>query len=287
MRKDREAAMENTVTLTIDGESVTVAQGTTLRAACEEVQHPVPTLCWHENLTAANACRACVVEVKGSRTLVASCSRIAEAGMEVQTASERVLNSRKVVAELLLSTSDASIAPDLQSLAAISSADAERFSGGNTWAQPVREDNNLYVRDLAKCILCYRCVEACGDDAQNTFAIAVAGRGFNAHIDAGFGRDLPESDCVYCGNCVAVCPTGALIGKREFDLRARGEWDEDKITTTPTVCSFCGVGCELDLHVMDNQIIKVTSPLDHPVTHGMLCVKGRFGYEFVQSDAPV
>ncbi len=276
--------MENTVTLTIDTESVTVAQGTTLRAACAAIQHTVPTLCWHENLTAANACRACVVEVKGSRTLVASCSRIAEDGMEVQTASERVLNSRKVVAELLLSTSDGSLAPDLQSLAAMSGADAKRFGGGATWAQPVREDNNLYVRDLSKCILCYRCVEACGDDAQNTFAIAVAGRGFNAHIDAGFGRDLPESDCVYCGNCVAVCPTGALIGKKEFDLRAEGTWDEDQMATTATVCSFCGVGCELDLHVMDNQIVKVTSPMDHPVTHGMLCVKGRYGYEFAQSE---
>lgn len=276
--------MGTSVTLTIDGQSVTVDQGTTLRAACEQVHRTVPTLCWHENLTPPNACRACVVEVKGLRTLVASCSRIAESGMEVETASDRVLNSRKVVAELLLSASDVSLAPDLLHLADISGANPDRFAGGMTWAQPVIEDNNLYVRDLSKCILCYRCVEACGDDAQNTFAIAVAGRGFNAHIDAGFGRELPESDCVYCGNCVAVCPTGALIGKTEWNLRAAGQWNESKIAITPTVCSFCGVGCELDLHVMDNQIIKVTSPPDHPVTHGMLCVKGRFGYEFVQSE---
>ncbi len=276
--------MGNSVTLQIDGQPVTVAQGTTLRAACDEANHAVPTLCWHENLTPANACRACVVEVKGSRTLVASCSRLAEDGMEVQTASERVLNARKVVAELLLSTSDASLAPDLLSLAETSGANPDRFGGGATWQQPVREDNNLYIRDLSKCILCYRCVEACGDDAQNTFAIAVAGRGFGAHIDAGFGRDLPESDCVYCGNCVAVCPTGALIGKTEWDLRSQGQWDESQITQTETVCSYCGVGCELDLHVMDNRIVKVTSPADHPVTHGMLCVKGRYGYEFAQSE---
>lgn len=276
--------MADYVTLTIDGESVTVPQGSTVRAACAAIAHDVPTLCWHENLEPANACRACVVEVKGSRVLVASCSRVAEDGMEVQTASERVLTSRKVVSELLMSTSDAALAPDLRQLAESSGADRNRFSGGKTWEQPVQDDNSLYIRDLSKCILCYRCVEACGEDAQNTFAISVAGRGFDAHIDAGFGRELPESDCVYCGNCVAVCPTGALIGKTEWTLRQEGRWDDEKVTQTETVCSYCGVGCDLNLHVMDNRIVKVTSPMDHPVTHGMLCVKGRYGYEFVQID---
>ena len=276
--------MATTVTLSIDGQPVTVPAGATIRAACEQAQHPVPTLCWHENLTPANACRACVVEVTGSRTLVASCSRIAEEGMEVFTASERVRNARQVVAELLLSTSDAELAPSLGQLAETAGADPDRFGGGETWAQSVRVDNPLYVRDLGKCILCYRCVEACGDDAQNTFAIAVAGRGFDAHIDAGFGRDLPQSDCVYCGNCVAVCPTGALIGKTEWTLRQQGAWDDEAMTQTSTICSYCGVGCELTLHVWDNHIVKVTSPPDHPVTHGMLCVKGRYGYEFVQSE---
>ncbi len=276
--------MGTSVTLTIDGEEVSVSQGTTLREACDQVSHSVPTLCWHENLSPANACRACVVELKGSRPLVASCSRIAEDGMEVMTNTERVRNARKVVAELLLSTSDATLAPDLRHLAEESGAQAGRFSGGASWEQPVRVDNELYVRDFSKCILCYRCVEACGTDAQNTFAIAVAGRGFNAHIDAGFGRDLPESDCVYCGNCVAVCPTGALIGKTEWDMRNQDQWDENKISVTETVCSYCGVGCELQLNVMDNKIVKVTSPMDHPITHGMLCVKGRYGYEFVQSE---
>lgn len=274
--------MADEVTLTIDGAPVTVPKGSTLRAACELAGQHVPTLCWHENLTPANACRACVVELKGSRALAASCSRIAEDGMEVSTASERVLNSRRVVAELLLSTSDAELAPDLRDLAAISGANKDRFGGGATWQQPVIDDNSLYIRDLSKCILCYRCVEACGDDAQNTFAISVAGRGFEAHIDAGFGRELPESDCVYCGNCVAVCPTGALIGKTEYTLRQEGRWQDEEISTTSTICSYCGVGCQLDLHVLDNRIVKVTSPMDHPVTHGMLCVKGRYGYEFAQ-----
>lgn len=274
--------MADEITLTIDGVPVTVRQGATVREACEAASHSVPTLCWHQNLQPANACRACVVEVKGSRTLVASCSRVAEEGMEVQTASERVLNSRKVVAELLMSTSETDLAPDLLHLAEISGADKERFAGGKTWEQPVRDDNSLYIRDLSKCILCYRCVEACGEDAQNTFAISVAGRGFEAHIDAGFGRELPASDCVFCGNCVAVCPTGALIAKTEWTLRQEGQWDQESITQTETTCSYCGVGCELNLHVLDNRIVKVTSPMDHPVTHGMLCVKGRYGYEFVQ-----
>lgn len=276
--------MADDITLIIDGMTVTVAQGTTLRAACDIVQHAVPTLCWHQNLAPANACRACVVEVKGSRALVASCSRLAEDGMEIQTMSDRVINSRKIVAELLLSTSNADLAPDLQHLAVISGANKNRFAGGDTWEQPIQNDNNLYIRDLSKCILCYRCVEACGEDAQNTFAISVAGRGFGAHIDAGFGRELPESDCVFCGNCVAVCPTGALIGKTEWMLRRQGQWHEDHITTTGTICSYCGVGCELSLQVLDNRIVKVTSPMDHPVTHGMLCVKGRYGYEFAQNE---
>jgi predicted molibdopterin-dependent oxidoreductase YjgC len=138
------------------------------------------------------------------------------------------------------------------------------------------------VRDYAKCILCYRCVEACGADAQNTFAIQVAGRGFDARISTEFDVDLTDSACVYCGNCVGVCPTGALMFRSEFELRAAELWDEQAQTVTRTVCSFCGVGCNLDLHVQDNRIVKVTSPMDHAVTYGNLCIKGRFGYEYVQ-----
>src|SRR5205085_11828381 len=152
-----------------------------------------------------------------------------------------------------------------------------------TVEQPVKVDNNLYVRDYSKCILCYKCVEACGDDAQNTFAIAVAGRGFDARISTEFAVPLPESACVYCGNCIGVCPTGALMFRSEHDLRAAGTWDEAAQTVTETVCPYCGVGCVLDLHVQDNEIVKVTSPLDASVTEGHLCVKGRFGFQFVQN----
>jgi len=142
-------------------------------------------------------------------------------------------------------------------------------------------DNNLYVRDYAKCILCYQCVDACGEQFQNTFAIAVAGRGFDARISTEFETPLPESACVYCGNCIAVCPTGALMPSTEFDMRAEGTWDEAKQSTTDTICPYCGVGCNLTLHVQDNRIVKVTSPHDHDITEGNLCVKGRFGFDHV------
>ena len=107
----------------------------------------------------------------------------------------------------------------------------------------MKVDNDLYVRDYGKCILCYKCVEACGTDAQNTFAIAVAGRGFDARISTEQNVLLPESACVYCGNCIGVCPTGALMFKSEYDLRRSNQWDESRQTQTDTICPYCGVGC--------------------------------------------
>jgi predicted molibdopterin-dependent oxidoreductase YjgC len=154
-------------------------------------------------------------------------------------------------------------------------------------AQPVKVDNDLYVRDYSRCILCYKCVEACGVDAQNTFAIAVAGRGFDARISTEFDVVLPDSACVYCGNCIGVCPTGALMFRSEHEMRRAGTWDESTQTVTETICPYCGVGCDLEVHVQDNEIVKVTSPLDHSVTSGHLCIKGRFGFQFVQNRAPV
>jgi predicted molibdopterin-dependent oxidoreductase YjgC len=155
----------------------------------------------------------------------------------------------------------------------------------DTVAQPVKVNNDSYVRDYSRCILCYKCVEACGEDAQNTFAIAVAGRGFDARISTEFDIGLPDSACVYCGNCIGVCPTGALMFSSEYDMRQAGSWDESRQTVTTTICPYCGVGCNLDLHVQDNRIVKVTSPLDSDIGSGHLCVKGRFGFEFVQRRA--
>jgi NADP-reducing hydrogenase subunit HndD len=299
------------IDLTVDGDPVRVPEGITILQALRLLAVETPTLCYLENLTPVNACRVCVVELEGSRTLVPSCSRLVEPGMVVQTNSERVRHSRKLVLELLASSVDMSLAdesirrwmdeydarPERFGPAAAPSPAGARDSAhagrhaaprgelAATVHQPVTVDNDLYVRDYSKCILCYKCVEACGTDAQNTFAIAVSGRGFEARISTEFAVPLTDSACVYCGNCIGVCPTNALMFKSEYDMREAGTWDESRQTVTETVCPYCGVGCNLELHVQDNTIVKATSPMDHDITNGHLCIKGRFGWEFVNNRA--
>ena len=305
-------AQARTLSLTVDGVAVTAREGTTLLEVLRERGIETPTLCFLETLTPVNACRICVVELEGARTLVPSCSRKAEAGMVVHTDSPRVRHSRRLVLELLGSSVDLSLAaPEVKRWMEQYGAEPARFGSpaaaaaagerdtlhaghhhapdpahAQTVGQPAKIDNDLYMRDYSRCILCYKCVEACGEDAQNTFAIAVAGRGFDARISTEFAVKLPESACVYCGNCVAVCPTGALMPTREYAMREAGTWDESKQAVTRTVCTYCGVGCNLELHVQGNTIVKVTSPMDHDVTNGHLCIKGRFGFEFVQVREP-
>jgi predicted molibdopterin-dependent oxidoreductase YjgC len=304
-----------TVELTIDGTPVSVPAGSTILEAARELGVDTPTLCYGETLAPVNVCRVCVVEVAGARVLAPACSRKVEPGMEVKTDSERVRLARRMVLELLGSSVDVDLAGPALPDGSIAGyleryeADPSRFGppsapaqagerdarepghhhapeGGDATAatvhQPVKVDNDLYVRDYSRCILCYKCVEACGTEAQNTFAIAVAGRGFDARISTEFAVPLPESACVYCGNCIQVCPTGALMFRSEHELREAGAWDEASQTVTDTICPYCGVGCTLSLHVQDERIVKVLSPLDSGVTHGNLCVKGRFGTEFVQ-----
>jgi predicted molibdopterin-dependent oxidoreductase YjgC len=298
-----------TVEVTIDGAKVSVREGATLLDACKAAGISTPTLCFAENLTPVNACRVCVVELAGARVLVPACARKAEAGMVVLTDSERVRLSRRLVLELLASSVDVSTSPMLLGYLERYGADPARFgpaeapapagqrdaahaghhhvtdgAHAQTVSQPVKVDNDLYVRDYAKCILCYKCVEACGHDAQNTFAIAVAGRGFDARISTELAVPLPESACVYCGNCIGVCPTGALMFKSEHDMRKAGTWNETEQTTTDTVCPYCGVGCALTLHVQDDAIVKVSSPIESTVTSGHLCIKGRFGFSFVKGE---
>lgn len=273
------------IEIKIDGKSVSVPEGSTILDAAREVNIDIPTLCYLESLTPVNVCRVCVVELEGSRTLVPACSRRVEANMSIKTDSERVRLSRRLVLEFLASSVDVSTAPAFPGYSDRYHADPHRFGpAAATVAQPVKIDNELYVRDYSKCILCYKCVEACGVDAQNTFAIAVAGRGFSAHIAAEYDVPLPESACVYCGNCIGVCPTGALMFKSEYDMRQAGTWDETRQHETDTICPYCGVGCNLTVHEQEGKIVKVTSPLDHDVTHGNLCIKGRFGWQFVQID---
>ena len=300
------------VEITIDGHPVTVTAGTTILAACRDQGIDIPTLCQGETLTPEGVCRLCVVDT-GSRALTPSCSAKVSQGMDVRTENEKVRHSRKLVLELLGSSVNVDLAgPDLPdgSIAGYMAryeADPSRFgppappaaagerdgrdvghhhapdgASAETVAQPVKVDNALFVRDYARCILCYKCVEACGVDAQNTFAISVAGRGFDARISTEYDIPLADGACVFCGNCINVCPTGALMFSSEYDLRQAGTWDESAQTVTDTICPYCGVGCTLQLHVQDNRIVKVLSPADSDVTQGNLCIKGRFGFEFVQ-----
>ena len=271
------------VELTIDGTTVRVPEGTTILEACRAQKIDTPTLCYLETLTPVNVCRVCVVEVEGSRVLVPACSRPVEPKMVVRTDSERVRLSRKLVLELLASSVDLSLVSDeVKGHMKRYEARPERFGPkAATVAQPPKIDNDLYIRDYSKCILCYKCVEACGRDAQNTFA--VAGRGFDARISTEHAVPLPDSDC---GNCIGVCPPGALAFKTEFDMRRARTWDESRQTRTDTICPYCGVGCTLTVHAQDNAIVKVSSPLDQFVTRGHLCIKGRFGWQFVQVEDP-
>ncbi|MBI3537959.1 MAG: (2Fe-2S)-binding protein, partial [Chloroflexi bacterium] len=204
------------ITLTIDEQTLTVPPGTTLLQAARQIKKEIPTVCFHEHFTAPSLCRMCVVEVEKSRVLVAACSRECENGMVVQTDSARVQQSRRVILEMLNSAVDLSAAPEIQNYMRTYGANPNAFADGKKRALPLHDDNPFYLRDYSKCILCWRCVQACGEDVQWTFAIYRGGRGFDARIATFFDAPIPQSTCVYCGNCVQACPTGALKSKREF-----------------------------------------------------------------------
>lgn len=283
------------VVLSVDGETVDVAAGSTILDACAARGIDTPTLCFGDTIVARNVCRVCVVEVAGSRALVPSCSRAVEPGMEVLTNSPRVRHARRLVLELLGSSVDLSLTAEAAAWTEAYGADPGRFGpGAETVAAPAKIDNDLYVRNYSRCILCYQCVDACGEQWQHTFAIAIAGRGFASTVSTEHDVALTESACVYCGNCIEVCPTGALMFRSEHEMRASGTWDESRQTRTDTICAYCGVGCTLTLHVqhgvgdvdLRDRIVKVTSPHANDVTAGNLCIKGRFGFDHVEVEAP-
>lgn len=209
-------APDNSIALTIDGQPVQVAPGTTILEAARQAGVDIPTICYHPSLTPNAVCRLCTVEVQGARTLQPACAVRAAPNMEVRTDSERVRTARRVILELLASAVDLHEAPEIQDHIQRYSADAARFAGGERRDIPLIDDNPFYIRDYSQCVMCWRCIQVCADDVQFTYALTWGGRGLGSHVATFFGEDMPDTSCVFCGNCVGVCPTGALKGKVEF-----------------------------------------------------------------------
>jgi NADP-reducing hydrogenase subunit HndD len=210
--------MTEKVTLTIDNQEVQVEEGKTLLEAAREMGKDIPTICFHEATTANALCRICVVEVEGQRVLQPACIVNAADKMNVQTRSEKVIRSRRTILEMLASTMDLSDAPEILTMMDDYGASAGRFPDAERREVEIKDDNPMYVRDYSKCLLCWRCVQVCADDAQYTYAINFEGRGYETQIGTFFDKTIPETTCVLCGQCVGVCPTGALKPKREFLL---------------------------------------------------------------------
>jgi NADH dehydrogenase/NADH:ubiquinone oxidoreductase subunit G len=207
-----------TVTFLMDGKEITVENGMTLLDAARQNGIEIPTICFHEATTANGLCRMCVVEVEGWRTLQPACVVQAADNLKVQTRSERVRRARKTILEMLASTMDLSDAPEILTMMDEYGTDASRFPGAVRRESEVKDDNPMYIRDYSKCLLCWRCVQVCADDAQYTYAINFEGRGYETQIGTFFDKPIPETTCVLCGQCVGVCPTGALKPKRQYLL---------------------------------------------------------------------
>jgi NADH dehydrogenase/NADH:ubiquinone oxidoreductase subunit G len=210
--------MTNQMSLTIDGQTLAASAGTTILKAAQAAGITIPTLCYHDYCTANGLCRICVVEVEGARTLIPACVAQVAEGMKIQTQSPRVRRARRSILEMLSASVDLSEAPEILQMMRDYEADPARFPLAKRRAPPVIDDNSMYVRDYAKCVLCWRCVQVCAADAQYTFAINFEGRGFETLIATFFHKPMPETTCVFCGQCVGVCPTNALKPKRQWLL---------------------------------------------------------------------
>jgi NADH dehydrogenase/NADH:ubiquinone oxidoreductase subunit G len=206
------------VSLTIDGKECQVPEGTTLLEAARSLDINIPVICVHEATSSEGLCRQCVVEVEGWRILAPACITEAADEMVVLTESDRVVRVRKTILEMLNASTDLSRSPALQAQMDRYGADRERFPGAKKRNHAVLDDNPFYVRDYSQCVLCWRCVQACAEDIQFTYALTIGGRGHDSRIATFFENPMPETTCVFCGNCVAVCPTKALQDKTEYLL---------------------------------------------------------------------
>lgn len=294
-------------TIVINGNEFSFSPGETILQVAERNSVPIPTLCHLKHTTPTGQCRICVVEVKGARSLVASCAAPAGKGMVVLTESPKVIKARRLVLQLMLSSGNHNCAVrvsddrdwsrfqldvnqydqnnelcpvwgdcELQHLAYQYQVSAERFPRTDA-PYPMEDVNPFIVRDFSRCIKCGRCVQACNDVQVNN-AISFGYRGTATKIIAAEDKPLKNSECVFCGECVQACPVGALVEKNaRYEVRP---WETKKVRTT---CSYCGVGCQMNLHVKKGKVVKVTGVEDVAPNYGSLCVKGRFGYDFIGS----
>jgi predicted molibdopterin-dependent oxidoreductase YjgC len=292
--------------ITINGNEFAFEPGETILEVAQRNSVDIPTLCHLKGAVPTGACRICVVEVEHARSLLASCATPASDKMVVRTESKPVVEARRLIIQLLLSSGNHNCAVRgsddkdwtrfqlnvekddgsgelcpvwgdcrLQDLAYRYQVSGDMFPATGT-KYPMETVNPFIIRDFSRCIQCGRCVQACNDIQVNN-AINFGYRGAEAKIIASGDRPLKDSDCVFCGECVQVCPVGALVEK---DVRYRVRpWETEKIRTT---CSYCGVGCQLELHVKNNQVVKVNGA-DAIPNYGSLCVKGRFGFNFINS----
>jgi predicted molibdopterin-dependent oxidoreductase YjgC len=267
-------------TITINGSSVEVPPNLTVLEAAKHAGVEIPTLCYHKDLSPLGGCRLCIVEVKGARLPMTSCTLPISEGMDIVTESDKLTESRRTVLELLLSayydsnpTTDDGHPNDLIKWAKHYNVDIAKVSAKQP-RYPVDSDPNPFVRvDLNKCILCGRCIRACAE-VQGRFVWGLSERGYDTKVVAGLDEPMLQARCESCGACVAYCPTGALDNKLSHGLGIA-----DKVVST--LCPYCGVGCTVDLNVKDGKLIRVTSSPEGAVNGMRLCVKGRYGYDYV------
>lgn len=270
------------VQITINGKIIQVSEGTTVLHAAEKGNIKIPTLCDHPDLTPYGGCRLCVVQVKGYRFPMAACVLAVEDGMVVETETPALTRARTAVLEMLLYAyhddgyaMEYGLPKDTEFVRLLKQYRIDINRHMNPVPRyPVNADPNPFVWvDLNKCIVCTRCVRACAE-VQGRFVWAMASRGYDTHPIAGANTDMLSARCESCGACVAYCPTGALDNKMSVAAGA-----PDRLVTT--TCTYCGVGCQLDLNIKDDRIIRVTSHSNGSPNGMSLCVKGRYGYDFI------
>lgn len=271
-----------TMNLTIDGRAIQAEEGQTILEAARAAGIRIPTLCYHRDLTPTGNCRICVVEVEGQRFLQAACVLPVTEGIVVWTDNERVRESRRKTLELMLAdhpqdclVCDLSGSCELQDLAYEYQVDVPAWGTKGTRFTTDSDPNPFILVDFNKCIMCRRCVQACAE-IQCRDVWGVAARAFEERIVAGADTAMLDARCESCGQCVAYCPTGALSDRMSHGLGRAHE-----VTTVTTTCVYCGVGCQFDLNLKDGRVIRVTSNPEAPVNGMALCVKGRYGYDFI------